>query len=87
MITYIARKEMLHCASCGRCRFGGFCDNVDMFDANLFKMTYPEADATDPQQRILLEETFIAIEATRADVNESTYTHTGAVLHIDTHSL
>ncbi len=50
-----------------------------MFDANLFKMTTPEANATDPQQRILLEETFMAIEATKADVNASTYLHTGAV--------
>ena len=51
-----------------------------MFDAKLFKMTIPEANATDPQQRILLEESFTAIQAANVLSDESIHTHTGALL-------
>ncbi|KAK9803914.1 hypothetical protein WJX72_004698 [[Myrmecia] bisecta] len=42
-------------------RFGGFCANVDQFDAELFHMSPVEASATDPQQRVLMEETYKAL--------------------------
>ena len=51
-----------------------------MFDAKLFGMTIPEANATDPQQRILLEETFIAIQATEMLKNDSIHARTGALV-------
>ena len=43
-------------------------------------MTIPEANATDPQQRILLEETFIAIQATEMLNNDSIHARTGALV-------
>jgi hypothetical protein len=36
-------------------RFGVFLNNVDLFDAEVFSITTPEAELMDPQQRILLE--------------------------------
>ena len=45
------------------CRFGGFCNDVDMFDTMLFRIAESEAIATDPQQRILLEETYACLQS------------------------
>eukprot|EP00887_Chlorella_sp_A99_P003362 scaffold26.g3362.t1 len=42
-------------------RFGAFSTNVELFDAQLFGQTRLEALGTDPQQRILLEETYAAL--------------------------
>ena len=42
-------------------RFGGFCAGVDAFDAALFSMPPAEAAAIDPQQRILMEQTALAL--------------------------
>jgi len=64
-----------------------YCDNVDMFDASLFRMTAPEAAATDPQQRILLEETFMALHATNNLLNEPLSSHSGRSLKLLLHIL
>ncbi|MFE4519487.1 type I polyketide synthase, partial [Kitasatospora sp. NPDC056783] len=45
----------------GRAR-GGYLDRVDGFDAAFFGMTAQEADATDPQQRLVLELGWEALE-------------------------
>ncbi len=61
-------------------RFGGLCDGVDMFDAALFRMSPAEAAATDPQQRILLEETHSALHHARTTLGTDISSFTGPLL-------
>jgi len=49
-------------------RFGAFCSDMEAFDASAFRMTRPEASATDPQQRLLMEHLSLALDdASAAD--------------------
>jgi len=41
---------------------GGFIDNIDQFDASLFRMSQIEADKADPQLRVLLRNAWRAVE-------------------------
>ncbi|WP_055550579.1 non-ribosomal peptide synthetase, partial [Streptomyces kanamyceticus] len=43
-------------------RWGGFLDDVDRFDADFFRVSRPEAEITDPQERWFLRTCWEAIE-------------------------
>ncbi len=44
------------------CRFGAFVDDIDQFDAEFFRISPTEAQLLDPQQRMMLETSWRALE-------------------------
>ncbi|WP_420618587.1 SDR family NAD(P)-dependent oxidoreductase [Candidatus Poriferisocius sp.] len=44
------------------CRFAGFIDDIDQFDASFFRISPVEAQLLDPQQRLMLETSWQALE-------------------------
>lgn len=45
------------------CKWGGFLDNVDQFDAPFFKVSPGEAELLDPQERLFLETVWNLLES------------------------
>jgi acyl transferase domain-containing protein/acyl carrier protein len=62
------------------CRHGGFLDDVRGFDAPLFRVSPREAMSMDPQQRILLEVAWEALE--RAGMNPRSLRGSATSVHI-----
>jgi acyl transferase domain-containing protein len=44
------------------CRFGAYLDDIDQFDAPFFRISPVEAQLLDPQQRLMLETSWRALE-------------------------
>lgn len=58
-------------------RWGGFMSEVDKFDPLFFRITPKEAEMMDPQQRILVEQVYQAIENSGTAVGDLAGTRTG----------
>ncbi len=61
---------------------GGFTENIDQFDSNLFHINHEEAVAMDPQHRLLLELTWEALENALIDPLSLYDTDTGVFVGI-----
>ncbi|MCY4587225.1 MAG: SDR family NAD(P)-dependent oxidoreductase [Bryobacterales bacterium] len=59
------------------CRFGGFIDGIDQFDAEFFRISPVEADLLDPQQRMMLETSWQALEDAGVDPERLKGSRTG----------
>ena len=57
-------SELFHDASpeLSACRFGAYVDDIDMFDPGFFRISPIEAQLLDPQQRMMLEVSWHALE-------------------------
>src|SRR5258708_8099542 len=64
---------------------GGFLDKIDEFDAQFFSISPIEACNTDPQQRILLETAWEALE--NANINPATLRHGNGGVYIGASSI
>ena len=59
------------------CRFGAFVDDIDMFDAEFFRISPVEAEMLDPQQRMMLEASWLALEDAGIDPSRLKGSRTG----------
>ena len=59
------------------CRFGAFVDDIDRFDDAFFRISPVEAELLDPQQRMMLETTWEALEDAGIDPGGLRETLTG----------
>ncbi|MFI4954384.1 MAG: SDR family NAD(P)-dependent oxidoreductase [Gammaproteobacteria bacterium] len=60
--------------------YGGFIQNIDYFDAAFFKITRREAEQMDPQQRILLEAAWTAMQNTGIPAEQLQGSDTGVFI-------
>ena len=61
----------------GACRFAGFLDRLDEFDASFFRISPIEAQRLDPQQRMMLETSWLALEDAGIDPGRLKGSRTG----------
>ncbi len=59
------------------CRFGAYLENLDQFDAAFFRISPVEAEMMDPQQRLMLETSWQALEDAGIDPERLRGTRTG----------
>jgi len=59
------------------CRFGAFVEGIDLFDAAFFRISPVEAELLDPQQRMMLEVSWQALEDAGIDPARLSGTRTG----------
>ncbi len=59
------------------CRFAGFIDGIDQFDASFFRISPVEAQLLDPQQRLMLETSWQALEDAGINADELKGSRTG----------
>ncbi len=67
------------------CRFGGYLDRIDLFDAAFFRISPVEADLLDPQQRLMLETSWRALEDAGMDPDRLRGSRTGVYAGISNH--
>jgi acyl transferase domain-containing protein/acyl carrier protein len=61
-------------------RHGGYLHAIDQFDADFFRMAPAEAEQTDPQHRLLLQETWHALEHANMDPTTLKRSKTGVFI-------
>ncbi len=59
------------------CRFGAYVDGIDQFDATFFRISPVEAQLLDPQQRMMLETSWQALEDAGIDAEGLAGSRTG----------
>ena len=59
------------------CRFGAFVDDIDLFDDAFFRISPVEAELLDPQQRMMLEVSWQALEDAGIDPDRLKESRTG----------
>ncbi len=67
------------------CRFGAYLDRIDLFDAAFFRISPVEAQLLDPQQRLMLETSWKAIEDAGMDPDRLKGSRTGVYAGISNH--
>ena len=64
------------------CRYGAFLSDVDQFDAKFFRITPREAISMDPQQRLMLETSWEAIENAGCSAHSMIGSRTGVFVGV-----